>query len=418
MAIKISEMELVTNVELTDRFEDAQSGSEEATACTMQQILTLLSSYLQTNNGYQELNITAGGTFQLTNPLSSIIEVTGGNVSSPTIRLPALGAANAPKPGAICTVFIFNNTGICNLADSAGNLLYTAGNETGAVIFPYLESNGTTAGTWIVANPLQAENNLIELTNLTQARANLGLGSVATKAVSNNGYSTVPALTGAPISGGEIVVFSIDEDGSIETSGLGINRVLKTFDNLSDVENLSIAQTNMQIIGAQNTQLEFVEYYTNTAVKSVQSGFGSSGLQFEVFSFPTGVTRYVYCQLKMPKRWDKLNFNLIIPWYSDDAGGAGNVVWYVDACIVNVGEVFSDFSFNPPATATSAFSTFDSEIDAGVVDISPGTASIDRPTLLIRIYRQAGVGGDNLPGTARLMNNVIMEWYSNQGNDS
>lgn len=70
-----------------------------------------------------------------------------------------------------------------------------------------------------------------------------GLGTAATKAISNTDNTIVAGVSGS-ISGG-LAKFTGDLDGSVEDSGISISQVVKTFNNLSDLEDPYEAPANI-----------------------------------------------------------------------------------------------------------------------------------------------------------------------------
>lgn len=72
-----------------------------------------------------------------------------------------------------------------------------------------------------------------------------GLGTAATKAASNVAYSTLAALTGASTPGGTVVVFSSDEDGSLQSSGVSGAQILQSTNDLSDLFDVYSGRKNI-----------------------------------------------------------------------------------------------------------------------------------------------------------------------------
>lgn len=190
---------------------------------------------------------------------------------------------------------------------------------------------------------------------------------------------------------------------------------LQAFNNLSDVENLATTQTNLQITGIQDRQISFYPAGTNGAIAGSTSYANGVNIKYLQFS-DTGL-HYAIAQIKMYKRWDQMAFNLIIPWYSPDASVNGSVVWYADATVVD--STFDTCVFGTAQSATSALpAALDNETDPAILNIVPGGFPLtDTPTLIIRIYRDGGTGGDDMVGNANLMDNVMLVWTADQGND-
>jgi hypothetical protein len=108
-------------------------------------------------------------------------------------------------------------------------------------------------------------SNLSDVANATAARSNLGLGSAATKAASAGG-ATLASVTGT-ITAGRLASFA-DANGTIQDAGFSTGAFLILSNNLSDLQSVPAARTNL---GLGNAAVKAVSSNASGALASVNS---------------------------------------------------------------------------------------------------------------------------------------------------
>jgi hypothetical protein len=118
-------------------------------------------------------------------------------------------------------------------------------------------------------------NNLSDLTNVSAARSNLGLGTAAVLAASNASDSTLASVTGA-ITIGHVALFA-DTSGSVEDGGaLGTaafqstTAFLQVANNLGDLASTSVARANL---GLGTAALKAASNNSDSTLASVTGSF-------------------------------------------------------------------------------------------------------------------------------------------------
>ena len=375
-------------------------------------------SSFQSNNGKIDLNMSTDAS--LTNPLPTIIRLINVPDNARKLFLPDVSESNAPDIGLTSTVIINDNDFQVRLQDASDHPVQVIPPYT--IAKPYLLDKTVSPsqnGTWWADVALQSYNNLFDLTDAPTARMALGLGSAA---VANDADFLQTANNFSDVSNPAAARTNIGLGSSQTPSFAGLNLLLSPLGIASGGTNantLAGAQTNMQIIGIQEQQISFRPASANGAAIT-QSGSYANGADFEFIPFSQSSINYATSQIKMPKRYDGQPFNILVPYYSDVSDN-GIITWFADAAFVDInGTDFNALEFGTPVSvnATLAGGQANTENDLFITGITPsGAPATNNPTILLRIYRKGGTSPDTFAGPALLMQNGLMQWNADQGND-